>query len=103
MQNRVDPIGEGWPIGDVAVPVGMVAALRFDREQGWNAQETSRGAGVLALLNNTVAARERPIDSMAIMARAVEQAIVLEGTRGEAAEAAERLLGLLNLQPVAEK
>ncbi|MBX3070848.1 MAG: hypothetical protein KF883_10150 [Thermomicrobiales bacterium] len=95
-QNRVDPAGEGWPIGDIAVPVGIVAALRFDREQGWSVEQTSRGAGVLALLKNTVAARERPVDSMAVMARAVEQAIVLEGTRGEAAEAAERLLALLN-------
>lgn len=96
-QSRVDPIDEGWPVGDIAVPIGIVASLRFDRETGWNAQETTRGAGVLALLNNTVAARERPVDSMAIMAKAVEHAIVFEGTRDEAADAAQRLLERLSL------
>ncbi len=91
-QNRVDPFDEGWPVGNTVVPIGIVARLKFDREAGWNVQETSRGAGVLALLNNTVAARERPVDAMAIMASAVEHAIVLEGTRGEADDAAKRLL-----------
>lgn len=94
-QLRIDPVEAGWPVGDVAVPVGIVAALRFDREAGWAAAETSRGAGVLALLNNTVAARERPVDAMAVMARAVENAVVLEGNRGEASEAAVRLLSML--------
>jgi len=100
VQQRVDPAIEGWSVGDVAVQVGIVAALRYDRDIGWNAQEMSKGAGVLTLLNNTVAARERPVDSMAVMARAAEHAIVLEGTRGEAGEAVERLLNLLERSTV---
>lgn len=50
---------------------------------------------LLALLANTVAARERPIDALAIMAKAVESAVILEGTRGEARDAADRLLSVL--------
>ncbi|MGD9711624.1 MAG: hypothetical protein AB7V46_06095 [Thermomicrobiales bacterium] len=92
--NRVDPLTEGWPVGDIAVPIGVVAALRYDRDKGWDVRQKSSGAGVLALLGNTVAARERPVDAMAIMARAVENAIVLEGTRGEAEEAAVKLIQL---------
>jgi len=44
---------------------------------------------------NTVAARERPVDALAIMAKAVEPAVIVEGTRGEAEEASDRLIGLL--------
>jgi hypothetical protein len=95
-QSRVDPHERGWRVGFEPAPIGIVAALRFDREAGWNAREVSRGAGVLALLGNTVAARERPVDALGTMARAVEHAVILEGTRGEAADAAKRLLNLLD-------
>jgi hypothetical protein len=95
-QTRVDPHDHHWPIGDKPVPIGLIAALRYDREAGWTAKESSKGAGVLALLSNTVAARERPIDALGMMAKAVEHAVILEGTRGEAEEAASQLLTLLS-------
>ncbi len=90
-QSRVDPVEQGWPVGDEAAPIGMIAVLRWDAKAGWIVQEVSKGAGVLALLSNTVAARERPIDAMGIMTKAVEHAIVLEGTRAEADSAAKLL------------
>ena len=95
-QGRVDPRKQGWPVGYGSVPIGVVAALRYDAGQGWNATEVSKGAGVLALLANTVAARERPVDALGVMAKAVESAVIVEGTRGEAEEAADRLLSMLS-------
>ena len=91
-----DPREQGWPVGYGSVPIGIVAALRYDAGQGWNATEVSKGAGVLALLANTVAARERPVDALGVMAKAVESAVIVEGTRGEAEEAADRLLSMLS-------
>ena len=40
----------------------------------------------------TVPARERPAQSLAVVTRATESALVLEGLRGEAAPVAESLL-----------
>ncbi|CAN5576590.1 hypothetical protein BH23CHL5_BH23CHL5_03070 [soil metagenome] len=56
-QNRVNPLHRGWIIGTDAVPIGIVAALHYDANAGWDVQKVSKGAGVLALLSNTVAAR----------------------------------------------
>ena len=94
-QARVDPEEHEWPIGHDPVPIGVVAALRYDADAGWEVEEQSKGAGVLALLGNTVAARERPVDSLSMMAKAVTGARIVEGTRGEAPEAAEQLESLL--------
>jgi hypothetical protein len=98
-QQRVDPFERGWAVGDERVPIGIVAAVRYDAERGWDAKQGSKGAGVLALLSNTVAARERPIDALAVMARAVESALVLEGARDEATDSARRLIDLLETPP----
>jgi hypothetical protein len=95
-RNRVDPHDHGWPVGAGPAPIGLVAALRYDAELGWTAGAVSKGAGVLVLLSNTVAARERPIDALGVMARAVEHAVILEGTRGEAEEAVEQLTSMLS-------
>jgi hypothetical protein len=91
----LDPAREGWRVGSEAVPVGLVALLRYDPSSGWDIETVSAGAGVLGLLGNTVAARLRPADSLATMAAAIGNAQVIAGTRGEADRAAERLIEML--------
>jgi len=62
----------------------------------WHPRRLSPGEAVLAVLENTVPARERPTESLRAVSRAVEQAIVLQGDRGEAEEFAPRLLAELD-------
>lgn len=77
------------------VPVGLVVVTHFRAGTQWRPRELSAGDGVLALLANTVAAQTRPKEALTAASKAVENAIVLEGDRGEAAEVADAILGVL--------
>ncbi|HSK08261.1 MAG TPA: hypothetical protein VK911_01695 [Vicinamibacterales bacterium] len=82
----------GGRAGSGPLPVGLVALARYRRAASWNPRELSRGQGVLALFANTVPARSRPADALAMLRGAVATASVVAGFRGEASETATPLL-----------
>jgi hypothetical protein len=94
-RERLDPVERDWPVGSGPLPLGLLADVRYDHLVGWDVAEVSPGLGALTLLDNTVAARIRPVDSLTVMTRAMTTARAIEGTRGEAADAAERLLRVM--------
>ncbi len=92
----VDPVSSNWPVGRDPIRAGVVAALTYDAELGWDVATLSRGMGALSLLDNTVAARERPEDALRLMSRAVLGAVSIKGTRDGAASTAHRLIAMAN-------
>jgi hypothetical protein len=87
------PVQEfGGTSGVKRVPVGLVALSHFDSAARWRPRTLTPGQGVLALLSHAIAARRKPRVVMGTLRRAVAQATVLKGVRGEAAEVAERLI-----------
>jgi hypothetical protein len=94
--HKLDPVASNWEIGQTAMRAALVAELRFDRDVGWAVESLSGGQGALSLLDNTVAARERPEDALRLMSNAMEGAIAIKGTRDEAESSARRLLGLVD-------
>lgn len=75
------------------LPVGLVVVSEFrDTARGWRPRVLSPGEGSLALLSNTVPARRRPAEVLATLEMVVRGAAVLRGARGEAAEAARKIL-----------
>ena len=82
----------GGAAGAAPLPVGLIAITRYRPGAVFRPRQCSAGEGSLALLSNTVPARERPAEALAVIARAVEKALVLDGERGDAAEAASVLL-----------
>ena len=58
------------------------------------------GDAVLALLGNTVPARERPAESLQAITRALDGAIVMEGERGEAEDVVPLMLAELDSHSV---
>ncbi len=74
----------------------VVAELKFDREQGWDIEQVTGGMGALSLLDNTVAARERPEDSLRLMSRMMDGSIAIKGTRDDAETTARRLLTMVD-------
>ena len=93
---RVDPLASNWPIGRMPIRAGIVAALTYDADAGWEVETLSSGMGALSLLDNTVAARERPEDALRMMSNAMLGAIALKGTRDSAPMAARRLLTMVD-------
>lgn len=82
-----------------AVSVGLVAALVWDGAKGWAVEHVSPARSGLLLLENTVPARTRPEEALEAISAAVRHADGLVGTRGDADDAAGRLLALLEKAP----
>jgi hypothetical protein len=75
------------------LPVGLVVVSEFSNTaRGWRPRALTSGQGSLALLANTVPARRRPAEVLTTLERVVRDAAVLRGARGEAAEAAQKIL-----------
>jgi hypothetical protein len=91
--------GLGVPVA-VAAAQTVVAPIRTrlivvtDHQAGasWSPTTCSRAEGAFALLGNTVAARPRPAQSLAAVSALSREALVVSGTRGEAAPVAQWLL-----------
>lgn len=90
-------IGEfGGIAGVKGVPVGLVAVTRYAAGARWRPKKLSAGQGTLALLSHAIAARHRPSRVMSTAHRALSQASILKGVRGEAPAVAQQLLSFLD-------
>ena len=89
--RRVDPRTIG-AVGVAPLPVTRVIATRHVAGSEWRAAPMSPGETVLALLENTLAARTRPADALRILARVARSASGMRGERGDAAVAVEQIL-----------
>jgi hypothetical protein len=82
----------GGRAGSEPLPVGRVVLTEYRSDARWRPRRYSPGRAVLELFANTVPARRRPAAALATLRRAVGQALVFKGCRGEADEVASRLL-----------
>ena len=96
-QIQVDQAVEslGGTAGDEALPVGVVAITSYKPGGQWQPRRLSGGEGAMAVLANTVPARERPQEALRAVRLAMDRAIVLESERGEAEAIAPLLLAEL--------
>jgi hypothetical protein len=78
--------------GKEASAVGLVLVTRYRRGSRWRPQPVSSGAGMLALLANTVSARRDPKRALQNLTRMLAGACVLKGPRGEAESVAQQLV-----------
>lgn len=77
------------------VPVGLVVETRYRARARWSPVALSAGERVLALLANTVPARDRPAEVLAVLARAAEHARGIRSDRGAAGRTAATLIALV--------
>jgi hypothetical protein len=86
----------GGQVGVEPLPVGLVVVTEYQPEIAWRPRKLTPRQSLLALMDNTVAARRNPTYSMPILRQAVTGAVALKSKRGEAAEVAPILLAQLN-------
>jgi hypothetical protein len=91
-QRKVSVDELGGSAATKALPVGLVVVSEFREGSRFRPRALTPGQGSLALLANTVPARRKPLEVLETLERVVRAATVLRGARGEAAEAAARIL-----------
>ena len=89
------PESLGLRSGRKALPVRLVVMTSYEEGRRFRPRNASKGAGVLGLLQNTLPARRRPRASLAALTRAALGASIIEGSRGEAHQAARTILRYL--------
>ena len=89
--QRVDPSLLG-AIGEAPLPVRMVVVTRHVADTQWEPTAMTSGEAVLALVDNTLAVRARPADTLRILTAAVRNASAIRGERGDASQLVEYLL-----------
>ena len=82
----------GGTEGDRPLPVRTILVTTYTPGAEWSPSTLSAGEGVLAMVANSVAARLKPAKVLGSVTRAVEEATVLEGDRGEASSVVSPLI-----------
>jgi hypothetical protein len=82
----------GGRAGDRPLPVAVIAFTSYRPGATWTQRSCTVGEGAVKLLEHSIAARSRPEQVLAAVRRAATDAVVLEGDRGDADEAANALL-----------
>ncbi len=94
-----DVRNEGGAVGDLPAAVRLVAVVLYRPGAALRWERISPGRAVAAVLANTIPAQERPHESIRTLGRALADATVVQGERGEALPAAELLLRELDSDP----
>jgi hypothetical protein len=82
----------GGQAGSAPLPVGLVVVTRYQAGARWRPRRLPAGQALLALMDNTVAARRDPSFSMPILRAVAARADAVRGARGEAGAVAVALL-----------
>ena len=93
--DRQRPVGVsalgGWQ-QQRPVPIGLIVLTEFERGASWRARTLPPGRGILSLLKHSVPARIAPREVLATLEVVVRSAPVVRVKRGDAREAARRIL-----------
>ncbi len=95
MQSLVLPEELSARFASEPAPVGWILALDYVSGGHWEIQELSQGEAVMLLLRNTPHEMAKSPEMIDFFLRVADKALCFEGTRGEAAEAAVRVLDLV--------
>lgn len=90
---RVEALG--GRVGEEVLPVGLVVVTEYREGARWQPRVLTPGRAMLALMDNTVAARRGPEISMPVLKQVVTRATAIKSKRGEAKQVAASLLNLI--------
>jgi hypothetical protein len=82
----------GGSAGVDPLPVGLVVVTSYSPDVRWEPKRLSSGEAVLAVLEHTIPAQERPQQAMSTITKAVKDATTLKGERGDASPIAPEIL-----------
>jgi hypothetical protein len=86
----------GGRTGGNPVQVGLIAVTRYQPRARWQPRRLSPGAALLALMDNTIAARRTPKTAMAVLRQTVLGAKAVRTLRGDGRRVAAAVLAELD-------
>ena len=93
------PVGVfGGHSGVCALPVSTIAFCQYSADAAWSPEAMSPGLTVLELLRHTIPVQRTPQRVLAVLAAMVGGASAIRSGRGDAAEAAEKLMALCSVR-----
>lgn len=93
--SRYTPEYYGSQAGDDPLPVAVVLSTHYEEAASWRPRVLTPARTLMALLDNTVAARKDPAISLPILRQVVGQAKGIKTRRGEASQVAQKILDLV--------
>ncbi len=84
----------GATLGVKPLPMGMAVICKYEAGAQWQPAPLSQGQGALELLANSVAVRSQPDQTLRRLQKLVRHTVFIQGTRGEAHQAAASILNL---------
>jgi hypothetical protein len=84
----------GATSGVKPLPMGMAVICKYEAGAQWQPAPLSQGQGALELLANSVAVRSQPDQTLRRLQKLVRHTVFIQGTRGEARQAAASILNL---------
>jgi hypothetical protein len=84
----------GATTGVKPLPMGMAVICKYEAGARWQPAPLSQGQGALELLANSVAVRSQPDQTLGRLQKLVRHTVFIQGTRGEAHQAAASILNL---------
>ncbi len=84
----------GATSGVKPLPMGMAVICKYRAGARWQPAPLSQGQGALELLANSVAVRSQPDQTLRRLQKLVRHTVFIQGTRGEAHQAAASILNL---------
>jgi hypothetical protein len=84
----------GAASGVKPLPMGMAVICKYEAGTRWQPAPLSQGQGALELLANSVAVRSQAHRTLRRLHKLVRHSVFIQGTRGEAQEAAGSILNL---------
>ncbi len=89
-KRRAEEIG--GITGTEPLPIGLVIVSRYKPDARWRPARLTTGQAMLEMLANTVPARRKPEIVIPTLQKAISEAMILKGVRGEAEDAARLIL-----------
>lgn len=95
-RRKYIPETSGHQVGVTPLPVGTILVTQYDPSAAWRPRSIPPARALMALLENTVAARKAPRMSLPILKRVASHASSFSTHRGEAADVAHALLAAVS-------
>ncbi len=90
--KRVSAVELGWDGRLNPTRISYVVQTEYSPEQTWSPESFGAGEALLALFENTINAKTQPALALSCLSRAVSNAVLLRGARGEAKETAQCII-----------